>query len=69
MVLLEDVVFTGERALTGVQTLAEHGAEVLGVVCLLDRDFGASRVSRRVSASWPLFTESDLLTMAHGAGT
>jgi orotate phosphoribosyltransferase len=70
VVLLEDVVFTGARAVSGAKTLADNGAEVLSIVCLLDRDFGASRVLAEAGFSLrPLFTESDLLQMAHGAGT
>ena len=69
VVLLEDVVYTGSRALTGAQELRSRGAEVQGVLCLLDRDFGASRVLAEAGfALRPLLTESELLRTAHGAG-
>ena len=69
VVLLEDVVFTGERALAGARALAERRAEVMSVLCLLDRDFGASRILAEAGFGLrPLFTESELLKMAHGAG-
>ena len=61
-VLLEDVTFTGQRALGGVKALSQAGAEVMGVVCLLDREAGAARVLG--VEGYPLralFTESQLL--------
>lgn len=63
VVLLEDVVYTGNRALAGARALAEHGVEVSAVVCLLDRMSGASR--RLAEAGFPLralFTEQQLLS-------
>ena len=60
-VLLEDVVETGGRALEGADALAACGAEVLTVLCLLDRDGGAS--GRLAEASYglrALFTETQL---------
>ena len=61
-VLLEDVVFTGARSLAGAQALSHQGATVLAVLCLLDREHGASR--RLGEAGYPLrslFTEAQLL--------
>jgi orotate phosphoribosyltransferase len=69
VVLLEDVVFTGQRALQGAQELVARGAEVLGILCLLDRDCGGSRVLAEAGFGLrPLFTEKELLATAHGAG-
>lgn len=69
VVLLEDVVFTGERALGGARELGNRGAEVLAVVCLLDREFGAGQALAEAGfALRPLFTETELLRTAHGAG-
>lgn len=69
VVLLEDVVFTGQRALSGARALIARDAEVLSVLCLLDRDVGASRVLATAGLTLrPLFTEHELLAMAHGAG-
>src|SRR5439155_4968622 len=39
-VLVEDVVFTGGRALAGARALTAQGAGVLAVLCLLDRQAG-----------------------------
>ena len=62
VVLLEDVVFTGARALAGAQALTSQGATVLAVLCLLDRQHGASRrLSEAGYALRSLFTEAQLL--------
>ncbi len=61
-VLLEDVVFTGRRALAGAQSLAAAGASVSTVLCLLDCEAGGAR--RLAEAGYPLrslFTEAQLL--------
>ena len=69
VVLLEDVVFTGQRALSGARALTARNAEVLSVLCLLDRDVGASRVLAAAGLTLrPLFIENELLAMAHGSG-
>ena len=68
-VLLEDVVYTGGRALLGARALAEFDADVLGVICLLDRNFGgAQRLADARFSLRALFTEAELLKVAHGAG-
>jgi orotate phosphoribosyltransferase len=68
-VLLEDVVFTGARATAGARALAALGADVLGVVCLLDRDCGAAlRLAEEGFSLRSLFTEGQLLALSHGAG-
>ena len=60
--LVEDVVFTGRRALAGVQALREAGAEPLDVLCLLDRQSGAAQLLAGDGlALRALFTETDLL--------
>jgi hypothetical protein len=60
--LVEDVVFTGRRALTGARALRDAGAELLDVLCLLDRQSGAAQLlaadALPLSA---LFTETELL--------
>jgi orotate phosphoribosyltransferase len=68
-VLLEDVVFTGGRATLGAIALERIGAEVLGVLCLLDRDHGgAKRLGESGFGLRSLFTEEELLALSHGAG-
>ncbi len=69
-VLLEDVVFTGESACRGARGLAQLGAEVLGVACLLDRDIGGAQLIAEAGFNLKsLFNEEELLAGSHGAGT
>lgn len=67
--LLEDVVFTGEVATTGAEALRALGAEVQGVISLLDRDAGgAQRLADAGFGLRTLFTERELLALSHRAG-
>jgi orotate phosphoribosyltransferase len=62
VVLLEDVIDTGSRALEGATALSNQGIDVIGVLCLLDRERGSSR--KLAQAGYPLralFTESELV--------
>ncbi len=60
--LLEDVVFTGRRALAGARALREAGAELLDVLCLLDRQSGAAQLLAGHGLPLrSLFTETELL--------
>lgn len=68
VLLLEDVVHTGARALRGVQALQARGAELLEVVCLLDRQAGgAQRLADAGVNLRPLFTEAQLVRGTDGA--
>lgn len=60
-VLLEDVVTTGGSTLRAAEALrAETGAEILGVVCLLDREEGGRGALAAAGLElWPLFTRRD----------
>jgi orotate phosphoribosyltransferase len=61
-VLLEDVVHTGSRAVAGADALRSSGADVLGVICLLDRAAGsAGRLAQAGYTLRSVFTEADLL--------
>lgn len=60
--LVEDVVFTGRRALAGARALRTAGAELLDVLCLLDRQSGAAQLLARDGLPLrALFTETELL--------
>jgi orotate phosphoribosyltransferase len=60
--LVEDVVFTGQRALAGARALREAGAEPLDVLCLLDRQSGAAQLLAGDGVPLrALFTETELL--------
>jgi orotate phosphoribosyltransferase len=57
--LVEDVVVTGERALTAVGRLREEGADVMAVVCAVDCERGADdRLAREGIPYFPLFRYS-----------
>ncbi len=61
VVMLEDVATTGGQALEAVEILRELGAEVVGVICAIDREEGAA--ANFESAGVPfesLFTKRDL---------
>jgi orotate phosphoribosyltransferase len=63
--LVEDVVFTGGQTLLGVEALVAMKATLLGVICLLDREHGATqRVSEAGFSLHALFNESELLRLA-----
>jgi orotate phosphoribosyltransferase len=67
VMLLEDVVHTGQRALAGVNALEACGSDVLEVVCLLDRQAGGAQRLADVGVNLrSLFTESQLLHGAEG---
>jgi orotate phosphoribosyltransferase len=61
-VLLEDVVHTGGRALAGAEGLVASGATVTTVVCLLDRQAGATgRLADAGFTLRALFNEEQLV--------
>ncbi len=61
--LLEDVIFSGQRALQGVQALEAANAKVAGVLCLLDREAGgAQRLADAGYTVRSLFKERELRT-------
>jgi orotate phosphoribosyltransferase len=60
--LVEDVVFTGRRALAGAMALRATGADTLDVLCLLDRQSGAAQLLAAEGLPLrALFTEAELL--------
>ena len=65
VLLIEDVVFTGQRAAGGATALRAAGAQVQGVLCLLDREAGAAQLlAAEGVALRALFTETELLRHA-----
>jgi orotate phosphoribosyltransferase len=68
--LVEDVVFTGGRALAGISALRTVGVEPVEVLCLLDRQSGAAQRLAGVGVPLrPLFTEAELLEQPGQAAT
>ena len=62
VVIVEDVVTTGESALRAIQVIEESGGRVLGVLAVVDReDAGRERLERAGYPLVSLFTASGLL--------
>jgi orotate phosphoribosyltransferase len=61
VLLIEDVVTTGGAALAAVDVLREHGAEVLGAACVVDREEGGAEAFRAAGVPFQaLFTKTSL---------
>jgi orotate phosphoribosyltransferase len=61
VVLVEDVVTTGGAALGAVKTLRQAGAEVLGVLVVVDREQGGAEAFAAADVPYQaLFTKSEL---------
>ncbi len=61
VVMLEDVATTGGQALEAVAVLRELGAEVVRVICTIDREEGASANFEAAGVAFEsLFTKRDL---------
>jgi orotate phosphoribosyltransferase len=68
--LIEDLIFTGRRALQGTRALEAANAKVAGVLCLLDREAGgAQRLADAGYTVQSLFKERELRSvqgLGHG---
>jgi orotate phosphoribosyltransferase len=61
-VIVEDVITSGESALRAVDAVREAGANILGVIAVVDREEGGmARISEEGPAVTALFTASELL--------
>ncbi len=59
--LIEDVLTTGGEAIKAAAKLREAGAELLGLIAVLDREEGAAEALRQAGIAFsPLFRKSDL---------
>ncbi|MCS6975381.1 MAG: phosphoribosyltransferase family protein, partial [Gemmatales bacterium] len=59
--IVEDVMTTGGSVLTAIEAVRQAGAEIVGVICLLDRLQGArERIEGMGLRFEPLFTIRDL---------
>lgn len=59
--IVEDVMTTGKSALGAVQAVQEAGAQIVAVVCILDRLQGARELYEQMGLNFiPLFTIKDL---------
>lgn len=63
VVVVEDVVTTGDSALRAIQVVEENGGRVVGVLTVVDREeLGRERLERAGYPLVALFTASDLLS-------
>lgn len=61
LVVVEDVITSGGQVVRSCADLRERGAEVVGVVCVVDRQQGGpAALAAAGLALWPLFTMADL---------
>lgn len=61
VLLIEDVVTTGEQSLKAVETLRKAGARVKKVICVIDREEGGRQnIESRGLIFEPLFTKRSL---------
>lgn len=67
LVVVDDIISSGAQVIESTRALVEEGAEVLGLVCVIERLHGARE---KIEANgWPLralFTEPALKTLAAG---
>ena len=63
VVVIEDAMTTGRSTLKAVSAVEEHGARVLGVLALIDREEGArERIAKEGYAVTTVFPASELLS-------
>lgn len=68
VVVVEDTMTTGGSALSAVEVVREHGAEVLGVLVLVDRgEGGRERLQAAGLSVFPVFRADELLEAADEA--
>ncbi|HHT9118467.1 MAG TPA: orotate phosphoribosyltransferase, partial [Candidatus Hypogeohydataceae bacterium YC38] len=61
VLLIEDVVTTGEQAIRAVETLKQAGARVKKVLCVIDREEGGrENIESKGLVFEPLFTKRSL---------
>jgi len=64
LLIVEDVVTSGGAILDAAKALREEGAELGAVVCVIDRDRAARRISPNRPDLTALFTMSELKNVA-----
>ncbi|MBF0292142.1 MAG: orotate phosphoribosyltransferase [Nitrospinae bacterium] len=63
VVIVEDVVSTGGSSIKAVEAVRETGAQIVGVVAIVDREMGGREAFERLGIKFtPLFTISQLRT-------
>jgi orotate phosphoribosyltransferase len=65
LLIIEDVVTTGGQIIMSAKELRELGAEITGVLCVIDREAGASaNLAAEGLRFWALFTMAKLKSLA-----
>lgn len=65
LLVVEDVVTTGGQIIASAKELRRLGAQILGVVCVIDREAGATtNLTADGLAFHPLFTMSEIKSLA-----
>ncbi len=68
VVVVEDAVTTGRSAIQAIEVLRKHGASVVGVICLVDREEGGrTRLDELGVPLLAMFTGPELLAAANEA--
>lgn len=65
LVIVDDIISSGYQVIESTTALVEHGAKILGLICVIEREHGARQ--KIESLGWPLsavFTEVELNTLA-----
>lgn len=67
VVIVEDVVSTGGSSIKAVEAVRETGAQIIGVVAIVDREMGGREAFETLGIKYtPLFTISQLRTRKKG---
>jgi len=69
VVVIEDAVTSGASALKAIEAVREHGAHVVGVLCLVDREEGGKAKLQGLGLPFlAVFKGSDLVTAQEALG-
>ncbi len=65
VVVVEDVITSGGAVMGAIKALRDLGVEILGLICVVDREAGAAAKFKELGVEfWPLFTWSELDALA-----
>ena len=68
VVIIDDVITSGDSVLTAIDAVCSHGATILGVLCLVDREGGAQEKLDKLGIQLvSVFTGNELLRAAKTA--
>jgi orotate phosphoribosyltransferase len=65
--IIEDVITSGGAAIDAINVLRELGVEILGLICVVDREAGGAEKFKEMGVDfYPLFTWSQLTELTGG---